>query len=291
MSEGGPARLLGLLPVVAVLALLFGGALLLAVAQALGHAPWIGIRDFPDIRPFAELWSSRAFWASLGLTLYYAAAATVLSLVLGTALALILLRAFRGRALFRYVYKLPLMVPYTVGIALAVVMLGNGGMLSRVAAATGLIDDPGDFPRILGTHWGWGIVAVYVWKQVPFVTLAIHAVLLGVGRETAEAAALLGASRWQAFRLVTLPQIVPGLVSSSLIVFAFNVGAFEAPFILGGGFPDTLPVVAWRLFQDADYARQLQGMATVVSIALVSGLLLAAYLIAYRRWERRIGRA
>ena len=56
-----------------------------------------------------------------------------------------------------------------------------------------------------------------------------------------------------------------------LICFAFNVGAFEAPFILGGGYPDTLPVVAWRYFNDANYAFQLQGMATVVSIGIVSG--------------------
>ena len=77
---------------------------------------------------------------------------------------------------------------------------------------------------------------------------------------------------------------------STLIIFAFNIGAFEAPFIPGGGFPDTLPVVAWRYFNDADYTLQLQGMATVVSIALVAGVILYSYLAFYRRYERRIGR-
>ena len=51
-----------------------------------------------------------------------------------------------------------------------------------------MIDNPGQFPQILKTHYGWGIIAVYVWKQVPFMTLAIYAVLLGIGRETEEAA-------------------------------------------------------------------------------------------------------
>ena len=182
------------------------------------------------------------------------------------------------------------MIPYTVGIALAVLMLGNGGMLSRLAAFVGLIDDPAQFPQILKTHYGWGIIAVYVWKQTPFITLAVYAVLLGIGRETEEAAAILGAKRGQIFFRVTLPQILPGVVSSTLICFAFNVGAFEAPFILGGGFPDTLPVVAWRYFNDADYTLQLQGMATIVSIGLVAGVILFAYLAAYRRFERRMGR-
>ncbi|MYI68081.1 MAG: ABC transporter permease, partial [Boseongicola sp. SB0673_bin_14] len=61
-------------------------------------------------------------------------------------------------------------------------------------------------------------------------------------------------------------------------------------FILGGGFPDTLPVVAWRYFNDADYTLQLQGMATVVSIGIVAGVILFAYLWVYRRYERRMGR-
>ncbi|MEP2471048.1 MULTISPECIES: sugar ABC transporter permease [Roseobacteraceae] len=279
-----------LLPVLTVLTVLFGGALVLAVMQSLGFAPWFGVNTFPDFRYFSALWGDTSFWHSLGLTLYYAVASTGIALVMGTLLALALVRAFPGKSLYKFLYKLPLMIPYTVGIALAVIMLGNGGMISRVFAFLGFIGDPSEFPQILKTHYGWGIIAVYVWKQTPFVTLAIYAVLLGVGRETEEAAALLGANKRQMFFQVTLPQILPGIVSSTLIVFAFNIGAFEAPFILGGGFPDTLPVVAWRYFNDADYTLQLQGMATVVSIALIAGGILYSYLAFYRRYEHRIGR-
>ena len=279
-----------LLPVMTVLTVLFGGALVLGVAQSLGFAPWFGVNTFPDFSYFSALWGSSFFWRSLALTLYYAITATFISLVMGILLALALVRTFPSKTLYKYLYKLPLMIPYTVGIALAVVMLGNGGMLSRLMAFAGFIDDPGQFPQILKTHMGWGIIAVYVWKQTPFVALTIYAVLLGVGRETEEAAAILGANKRQIFFQVTLPQILPGIISSTLIIFAFNIGAFEAPFILGGGFPDTLPVVAWRYFNDADYTLQLQGMATVVSIALVAGVILYSYLAFYRRYERRIGR-
>jgi len=283
-------QLLQLMPILSVLVVLFGGALVMALLQSLGFAPWFGINTFPDLSYFGSLWGSRTFWVSLWLTLYYATVSTLLALVFGTALALALIKVFPGKRLYRYLYKLPLMIPYTVGIALAVIMLGNGGMLSRVAALAGLIDDPGQFPQLLKTHYGWGIIAVYVWKQTPFITLAVYAVLLGIGRETEEAVAILGARRGAIFFRVTLPQILPGIVSSTLICFAFNVGAFEAPFILGGGFPDTLPVVAWRYFNDADYTLQLQGMATVVSIGIVAGVILFAYLWVYRRYERRMGR-
>ena len=282
---------LQLVPVLAVLGVLFGGALILAVMQSLGFAPWFGVNTFPDFSYFGALWGDWSFWQSLGLTLYYAIVSTLIALVFGTLLALALVRMFPGKTLYKYLYKLPLMIPYTVGIALAVIMLGNGGMISRIMAFTGMISDPSQFPQILKTHYGWGIIAVYVWKQTPFVALTLYAVLLGVGRETEEAAAILGAKPRQIFFQVTLPQILPGIVSSTLIIFAFNIGAFEAPFILGGGFPDTLPVVAWRYFNDADYTLQLQGMATVVSIAIIASGILYSYLVFYRRYERRIGRS
>lgn len=281
---------LQLMPVLSVLTILFGGALVLAVMQSLGYAPWFGVNTFPDLTYFRALWGDGSFWQSLWLTLYYAFVSTGIALVMGTMLALALVRLFPGKKFYKYLYKLPLMIPYTVGIALAVIMLGNGGMISRIFAFVGLIGDPSEFPQILKTHYGWGIIAVYVWKQTPFVTLTLYAVLLGVGRETEEAAAILGANKRQIFFQVTLPQILPGIVSSTLIIFAFNIGAFEAPFILGGGFPDTLPVVAWRYFNDADYTLQLQGMATVVSIAIIASVILYSYLAFYRRYERRIGR-
>lgn len=282
--------ILQMAPILSVLFVLFGGALVLAVLQSLGFAPWFGVNTFPDLSYFGALWTSASFWKSLGLTLYYATASTLIALVLAVLLSLALIKTFPAKRFYKYFYKLPLMIPYTVGIALAVLMLSNGGVLSRFAAFAGIIDDPSQFPQILKTHYGWGIIAVYVWKQLPFIALSVYAVLLGIGRETEEAAAILGANRSTIFFRITLPQIMPGIVSSTLICFAFNVGAFEAPFILGGGFPDTLPVVAWRYFNDADYTLQLQGMATVVSIGLVSGVILFAYLATYRRFERRMGR-
>ena len=71
-----------LLPIGGVLVVMLGGAVLLAVAQSLGFAPWYGINSFPDTRYFADLWGSEGFWLSVGLTLYYSLAATLLALLL-----------------------------------------------------------------------------------------------------------------------------------------------------------------------------------------------------------------
>lgn len=275
---------IALIPVLSVLLLLIFGITLYALAQSLGYAPLYGINTFPTLDYYQLLWHKAGFWASMGLTLYYAFIATGLALILGFFLALALVKQGRKQTWIHTVYKFPLMVPYLVAIAMAILIFGQGGLVARVAFAFGWIDTPAEFTAILYSHYGWGIIIVYLWKQVPFMALSIYVVLMGIGADTDEAAELLGAKRWQRWLYVVLPQVLPGIASATLICFAFNLGAFEAPFILGGGFPDTLPVLAWRLFTDADYNNRLTGMAAMVVI----GLLLFVLIIIAGKLSRQI---
>jgi putative spermidine/putrescine transport system permease protein len=280
-----------LAPVLITLGTLFVTALGTAVLQSFGYAPIYGINEFPTLRHYQSLFALPGFWSSVGLTFYYAVVPTVIGTILSIFLALQLRKRFRGKKAFQFFYKLPLMIPYLVGVALTIAIFSNGGFLARILFALGIISAPGEFPRILYSHAGWGIMIVYLWKQIPFTTLIVYSVLMGLGREHEEAAATLGARHWQTFWHVTLPQIMPGIVSATVIVFAFNFGSFEVPFILGGGFPNTLPVEAWRAFDDADYSRRLRAMAIIVFIAVLSGIILYAYLRAYRAFEHLRGRA
>lgn len=279
-----------LAPVVIILATLFLGSILVALLQSFGYAPIYGINEFPTLRHYRSLFALPGFWASVGYTFYYALLPTLLGTALSIYLAILLRKRFKGKKAFIYIYKLPLMIPYLVGVSLTIILFANGGIIARLLFALGLIESTRDFPRILYSHSGWGIMIVYLWKQIPFSTLIIYSVLMGLGQESEEAALTLGASRWQTFWHVTLPQIMPGIVSATIIVFAFNFGSFEVPFILGGGFPNTLPVEAWRAFDDADYSRRLRAMAIVMFIGLISSAVLISYLGLYRRFERRRGR-
>jgi putative spermidine/putrescine transport system permease protein len=279
-----------LAPVVITIGVLFFGALLIALLQSLGHAPIYGIQEFPTLRHYRAVFATPGFWASVGLTFTYALVPTVVGTILSLALALTLRRRFRGRRFVAFVTKLPLMIPYLVGVALTILLFANGGIVARALFALGLIETTRDFPRIIYSHGGIGIMIVYLWKQIPFTTLILTSVLMGLGKESEEAAATLGASRVQTLWHVTLPQIMPGIVSATIIVFAFNFGSFEVPFILGGGFPNTLPVEAWRAFDDADYGNRLRAMAIVMVIGFFSGAILYAYLAAYRRFETLRGR-
>ena len=279
-----------LMPASLVFLILFMGALIMAFLQSLGYAPIYGVNDFPTFRYYREMFADPAFRVSIGLTFYYALVPTILGTILSIYLALALRKRFTGRSIFQYVYKLPLMIPYLVGVAVVIELFTQGGIIARLFHAAGLIDLPADFPRLLKTEAGWGIMTVYLWKQIPFTTLIVYSVLMGLGKEYEEAAGTLGANKRQTFIHVTLPQIMPGIVAATLIVFPFNFGSFEIPYILGADFPNTLPVQAWRVFDDADYTRRLGAMAIVMTISFISGITLLVYLMLYRRYERIRGR-
>ncbi len=279
-----------LLPAMMVFVFLFLGSLIMALLQSFGYAPIYNINEFPTFRHYQEMFEDRFFWQSVFYTFYYALVPTIVGTLLSIYLALAMRKRFKGRGMFQYVYKLPLMIPYLVGVALIIELFTNGGIIARMFAAAGWIEVPADFPRLLKNEAGWGIMAVYLWKQIPFTTLIVYSVLMGLGFEYQEAATTLGANRRQTFWHVTLPQIIPGIVAATLIVFPFNFGSFEVPFILGADFPNTLPVQAWRTFDDADYSNRLGAMAIVMTISLVSGIMLLTYLTLYRRFERYRGR-
>ena len=272
-----------LAPVLTVLVVLYLGALVAALAQSLGYAPIYGVADFPTGRYYRELLSRRTFWQSAGFTLYYALAPTLLGTVLSISLALSLRRRFAGRSVFGFLYKLPLVVPYLVGVALTVLLWSNGGLFARALYALGLIESTRDFSRLLYTQSGIGIMLVYLWKQIPFQTLILVSVLAGLNPDIEAAARVSGASPRQTFWHITLPRLMPGILAATLIVFAFNFGSFEVPFLLGGG-PNTLPVMAWRAFDDVNVSERLFGTAIIVVVSAFSSLLIALYLLLYRRF-------
>ena len=79
---------------------------------------------------------------------------------------------------------------------------------------------------------------------------------------------------------------MPGVVSASVIVFAFTFGAFEIPWLLGATFPKALPVLAFESYTDVDLAARPQAMAMAMVIAVMSSIMIFAYMKLSRRYIR-----
>lgn len=270
-----------LAPAVGIVVLLFGGGILVGLGQSLGYFPAIGLNEF-TFEYYGSVLTDSNFLRSLWLTFRIAATATVLSSVLAVGFALVLRQKFAGSRIATFLFQIPLPVPHLVAASGIILLVTQSGLTARLAKALGIIDVPGDFPALVFDEAGIAIILSFLWKEVPFVGLVVLAVLQSVGPQYEEQARTLGANARQRFFNVLLPLIMPGIMSTSIIIFAFTFANYEIPLLLGVRFPATLPVVAYRQYQDPDLALRPEAMAISIVLAIVALLLL----IAYRRLAR-----
>ncbi len=274
-----------LAPALSVILLLFGGGLLLTLSQSFGYLPIIGKTEF-SLAAWQAIFQRGEFWQSLFLTLWIGGVATLTSTILAILCALTLRKQFRGKKAITFLFQLNIPIPHIVGAIGILLLFSQSGLIARLANLAGMINDPAQFPALVNDRYAFGIIAEYVWKETCFIGTIVLATLQSVGEDYENAAASLGANRWQRFRYVTLPLIMPGVLTASILVFAFAFGAFEIPFLLGRRFPSALSVLAWRSYTDTDLALRPEAMAMSLFIALVSTGLILLYMTISRKLVR-----
>lgn len=266
---------------VLVVVVLFGGGMLVGIGQSFGYFPAIGLEEW-TLEHYANVLSDPTFLRSLWVTFRIAFIVTALSSVIAVGLALILRETFGGSRITKFIFQIPLPVPHLVAASGFVLLITQSGIVARVAAGFGLIDRPSDFPILVFDQAGVAITLTFLWKEVPFIGVVVLAVLQSIGPHYEEIARTLGATAWQRFVHVLLPLIMPGVISTSIIVFAFTFANYEIPLLLGVRSPTTLPVLAFHRYQDPDLGLRPEAMAISVILAIVS----VALLFAYRRLAR-----
>jgi putative spermidine/putrescine transport system permease protein len=271
-----------LTPAMLVIVILFFGGLAVGLMRSFNYMPVIGLDD-PNLDAYARIFTSGAFYLSFLLTFHVAFTSTVISCVLAISAALLLRRTFVGRSVINFLFQLNLTVPHLVGAIGILYLFSQSGSFARLGYQWGMIAAPSDFPALVFDPYAIGIILQYVWKEVPFIGIIVLANMQAIGQDYEAVARSLGASRWQAFRHVLLPLIFPGVLSASVMVFAFTFGAYEIPAILGQNYPAALPVLAYRKYTDVDLAARPEAMAIAIVIALLS----AAMILLYLRFSRR----
>jgi spermidine/putrescine transport system permease protein len=136
----------------------------------------------------------------------------------------------------KYILLLVLIAPFLTSYLLRVlawkVILGNDGVINSFLVWTGFQSADHPVSALLYSRFAVMLVLGYIW--LPFVALPIFVSLESLDRRMLEAATDLGASRLQAFRRVTLPLSLPGIVAAFLFVFIPTLGEFVTPSLVGG---------------------------------------------------------
>src|SRR5436853_1156260 len=171
----------------------------------------------------------KLFWKSVKLSLTVSAIIVLLAYPLAYYLAL-------SGTKRKYILLLLLIAPFLTSYLLRVlawkVILGNQGAVNTFLFWTGLRSPDHPLSQLLYSRFAVMLVLGYIW--LPFVALPIFVSLESLDRQLLEAASDLGASRLQAFRRVTLPLSLPGVVAAFLFVFIPTLGEFVTPSLVGG---------------------------------------------------------
>ena len=119
----------------------------------------------------------------------------------------------------------------------------------------------------------WGVVLAHTFVSMPFVVIAIEGALRSANKEYDAAAATLGASRWTAFRRVTVPLAMPGILAGMVLGWARSLGEFGATITFNGNYPgttQTMPTLIYVTRQaDQDAALALSLVMLMVSIGVL----------------------
>ena len=226
------------------------------------------------VQRLADVLGDGSTWRSVGWTLLTAGSGTALA----TGAAMLVATALRGTRALRTLLAVPLALPHAAGALAILLLLGQSGILARVAFALGWIDTPSDFPALVYDRPGVGLVVAFAWKEFPFLTLSALAVLETRGDEHEEAARTLGATPAMTLRHVTLPLLWRGIAPAVIAVFAFLLGQYEMAVLLAPSDPLPLSILTYERSTDIDLARR--GGAHVLALL---ALLLAVGLVVFHQ--------
>lgn len=238
-----------------------------AAAAAFVVLPLLAIAIKVDWPNFWSLITSASATTALVLSLKTATASTVLCLLLGVPLALVLARSEAPVVrLLRPLVLLPLVLPPVVGGIALLYAFGRLGLVGRYLDAAGL-----DIAFTTAA-----VVVAQTFVSLPFLVVAVEGAARTAGADYEVVAATLGARPGAVWWRVTLPLLLPGLVSGAVLAFARSLGEFGATLTFAGsreGVTRTLPLAIYlQRVTDADAAVALSLVLVVVAAVVVLGL-------------------
>ena len=259
-------------PLVLLLFGLIGWPLLQAVYLSFYRVVGVRNNGFAGIENYQRLWADDQFRDAVVHTVKFAVVSVFIKFWVGLAAALMLHNIKRFRSIFTGLVLLPWIVPEVVA-ALTWRGLYDPvfGGFNQLLLALGVIDKGvawlGDYNLALPA-----VIAVNVWKGIPFFTLTLLSGLKAIDAELYDAAAVDGATAWQRFLNITLPGLRYVIIVAALLSLIFTLNAFGLIYLLTGGGPGgatrVFSILAYEVFNERRYS-----LATAVAMAIVPALL------------------
>jgi putative spermidine/putrescine transport system permease protein len=277
MQPGRLTLLFLVLPGAGFIFLFLAAAIVMTLLQSIGLYAIVG-----ESRLTGAFWLSlldKTFLDSFLFSLKVGIGSAFGTLLFAYPLALFLRRSRFGAKTIGSIVKIPLFVPALVAAFLILNMLAFHGVLNSLLLFIGVIDRP---LRLLNDKFGWNVLAIQIWKNLPFQLLIIASVLETIQTDIEDAARNLGANPLQVILHILLPMSVPGILIAVVLVFILTFGDYAITKVAGPVYPSSLSVLMYTK------AFTLQQWGTAACIGMVIIVASLAFVAIYARTARAI---
>lgn len=256
---------------------LVAGAATSFLAGERDHPQYVGLSNYIDIltvrgKPFGQWLTNGSFYLTLIVTVAWTVVNVVLHVSLGLVLGLALARPFvKLRAVYRVLLILPWAVPsYVTALAWKGMFHRQFGAVNAILVSLGV--EPVSWFAKFSTAFTAN-VATNVWLGFPFMMVVVMGALTSIPKDVLEAAEVDGATRWQAFKLVTLPLLRPTLLPAVVLGSVWTFNMFNVVFLVSGGEPDgSTDILVSEAYRWA-FARNAQFGYAAAYAVIIFGLL------------------
>jgi multiple sugar transport system permease protein len=225
--------------------------------------------SFVGLRSYSRVLAEPRFLHAVARTFLFTFFAVAFEGFFGVAIALILNRAFVGKGVAKLLLLLPLVAtPVAIGIVFNLFYDPTIGLANFVLKSVGL--PQGLWVSSAATVIP-SLIIVDVWQWTPMITLIVLAGLAGLSNEPVEAAHVDGASEWQILRYVTIPMVMPVILTAVILRLIDALKTFDIIFAMTGGGPgyasETLNIMGFKY--SFEYFRMGQSAVILVALFLV----------------------
>jgi multiple sugar transport system permease protein len=234
-------------------------------------------RGFNGLENYVELAFDHRFWAALARTAIFVSASLVIEVVLGFAIALMLLRQRWAVGALRGLILLPIIVtPIAVAFVWRLLFSPSLGLLNYLLGFLGL----GPFEWIYNPEQALpALILVEVWQHTPELVLIIYTGLLTLPEDLSDAARIDGASPWQVFKEVKLPLLKPILMVGIVFRVIALLKTFDVFYIVGRGGPGTSTETLALYVYASGFSFLRMGYASALAMVLFIIVLISTILI------------
>jgi multiple sugar transport system permease protein len=280
--------LLLLLPAVAYILFIVAYPLVDTVILSFTNAALRPKVDWVGWANYEKIFANSRFTEIIVRTIFWTICSVGLKMIIGTCGAVLLNATIPGQTIFRILTMPPWVVPMAIGIYMWGWMYnGQFGMISGMLQNLGITDGPYAF---LGypTPAFWSTIVTDVWIGVPIVTIYLLAAIQSVPKDLYEAAWADGAGRFYRFRRITLPLILPAMLTMSLLSLIATFNSFDIIWILTQGGPSgsTTTMIIDTFQTGIRSSKYGEGAARAVVICIFVSIFCLVYFRAVRRLSK-----